>query len=156
MPKKIAKKSIKKTTKKTVRKTAKKAPKKTTKRTKPVLAPQVVAPPVAASPHQTACFPQTAPPPFTPHVAVPQTSEADIIWAEIRNLPIQMFALPNQVVEMHCTPVPIDPSKLYVSIRSAATLPALETTLAGRFTVEMADKWVIVARLPQPLVPAKR
>jgi len=91
-------------------------------------------------------------------------TEAQLIWDEIKDLPIQMFGLPNQTVELHCTPVAIEPTHLYVTIRSSAVLPALETSLKeyadnvsavmkksgginnSVFTVEMADKFVIVTR----------
>jgi len=90
---------------------------------------------------------------------------AQEIWEEIRGLAIEMFALPNQTVENHCVPVQVDPSKLFLTIRSSATLPALEECLkqhsdhlaliekkrktglpTNKFTVELADKFVIVTR----------
>lgn len=101
---------------------------------------------------------------------VPVKCEAEKIWEEIQFLPIEMFALPNQVVAQHCEPVPfaIDPNRLFLIIRSTATLPSLEFSLQsftknarmqadelakrGRvvevkeYTVELADKFVIVAR----------
>lgn len=82
---------------------------------------------------------------------VPTKTEAEKIWEEIKSLPIQMFGLPSQVVANHCTFVPIEPSKLYVSIRSTATLPSLEAAVAPKFVVELADKWVIVTRAPEPV-----
>lgn len=122
MPKKTVKSS--KTSKKTkVTKSPVKAPKKAKK-----VAP-VVAPPVA---------------PASP--AMPVKTEAEKIWDEIKHLPIQMFGLPNQTVGQHCTFVPVEPTKLYVSIRSTATLPSLESAVAPVFVVELADKWVIVTR----------
>ena len=78
-----------------------------------------------------------------------QKSEADKIWDEISNKPISMFGLPNQFVFQHCTKVMVEPSKLYVTIRSSAVLPSLETALGPDFSVEMADKFVIVARVPK-------
>lgn len=153
MPKKTAKKT-KKNTKRIVKKAAKKATKKVTKKvvrkSKPtvVATPQVVvAPPVVVE----APVVPVAPPPAP--VPVPMSN---MIWNEIENMPLQMFGLPGQTVAMHCTPVPIEPSKLYVSIRSQATLPALETALSDRFIVEMVDKWVAIALKPQPLTQAKR
>lgn len=128
----------KKTTKKSklTKKTAKKTVKKTTKKVAP---PAVVAPPVVAAP----------PPP-------PVKSEAEKIWMEIQNRPIMMFGLPSQFVFQHCTVVNVEPSACYVTIRSTAALPSLEAAVAPDFTVELADKFVIVRRAPKPLIPSKQ
>lgn len=101
---------------------------------------------------------------------VPEKTEAEKIWEEIQLLPIEMFALPNQIVAQHCEPLPfaIDPNRLFLTIRSTATLPSLEFSLQSftknskmqaaelakrgqvmqvkEYTVELADKFVIVAR----------
>lgn len=125
-----------KVTKKTT-KPAKKAPKKTKKVETPVSAPPVV---VA--------------PPLPPPVVV--RTEAEAIWDEIKHRAILMFGLPDQTIAQHCTFVRVEPSALYVTIRSSATLPSLEAAVAPDFIVELADKFVIVKRAPKPLVPSKR
>lgn len=136
MPRKTTKntKSPKKTTKANV----KKQPRKPAK--KPVVAVKqpVVAPPPPAPP------------------AVPNVSEADKIWSEIRFRPIEMFALPNQIVEQHCTPFPADPSKLFLTTRSTAVLPSLEAACGKDFVVELADKFIIVTRPVAPPAPPKK
>jgi hypothetical protein len=134
--KKTSKKN--KVTKSPAKKPAKKAVKKT-------VAPPPVAPPVA-------------PPAPQPAVVVqpPARSEADKIWAEIQNLPIQMFGLPEQFVFQHCTPIPVEPTSLYVTVRSSATLPSLEAAIAHAFVVELADKFVIIKRIPKPIIPSKK
>lgn len=81
-----------------------------------------------------------------------QKSEAGEIWEEIKNKPISMFGLPGQFVELHCTPVTVEPSKLYLTIRSQAVLPSLEAALGSAFSVEMADKFVIVARVAKSTI----
>jgi hypothetical protein len=102
--------------------------------------------------------------------AEPVKTDAEKIWEEIQHLPIEMFALPNQVVAQHCEPLPfaIDPSRLFLITRSTATLPSLEFSLQSftknsktraeelakkghvvevkEYTVELADKYVIVGR----------
>ena len=87
---------------------------------------------------------------------LPVKTESEKIWNEIKNLPIQMFGLPNQTVVQHCTPVSVDPSRLFLTVKSTSTLPALETTLGSNFTVELADKFVIVARPVNPLFSQKK
>ena len=104
--------------------------------------------------------------------AAPKT-EAQLIWDEIENLTIQMFGLPGQTVAHHCTQVTIEPTHLYVTIRSPAVLPALELSLKEHadsvaaimrrssgvnnsvFTVEQADKYVIIARAKPARFPTK-
>ena len=126
------------TKKKNKKTTVSKAPvKKTVKKVKKVEAP--VAPPVVVVPP-----------------APPVKTEAEKIWDEIKNRPILMFGLPDQYVLQHATFVTIEPSALYVTIRSSATLPSLESAVAPDFTVELADKFVIIRRVPKPLIPSKR
>lgn len=133
------KKTIKKS--KVTKKPVKKAPKKTKK----------VETPVVATPTPPPAAPVPMPPP-----APPAKSEAEKIWEEVKYRSIQMFGLPGQTVEQHCTFVTVEPSHLYVTIRSSATLPSLEAAVAPEFTVELADKFVIVKRVPRPIVPTKR
>lgn len=127
------KKAKAKTTKKPAKKTATKKVEKTV--TPP---PVVVAPPA----------PVPAPPPVK--------TEAEKMWDEIKNRPIEMFGLPDQYVFQHATFVNVEPTALYVTIRSSATLPSLEASIKGDFTVELADKFVVIRRVPKPLVPSKR
>ena len=141
MPKKPAKKAT--------RFAQKTAPK--LKQPKVGSAPKPVKRPVPVKP-ATPVAPPVAPP--APSVFQPPVqTEAEKIWDQIRNLPIQMFGLPGQVVAMHATPFPIEPTKLYLTIRSSATLPSLETAVGDNFTVEQADRFVIVARRATPLFP---
>lgn len=121
--------------------TVSKATKKPAKKVKKVEAP-VVAPPVVAAPPA----PQPA----------PVKSEAEKIWDEVKNRPIQMFGLPDQFVFQHATFITVEPTSAYVIIRSSATLPSLEAAVAPDFTVELADKFVIIKRVPKPLIPSKK
>lgn len=126
-------------------KVTKKPAKKTSKKVvAPVPAP---VPPTPAPP---------APVPPAPRPVAPVRSEADKTWDEIKNLPIQMFGLPDQYVLQHVTPIPVEPSVLYVTIRSSATLPSLEAAVAPAFVVELVDKFVIIKRAPRPLIPSKQ
>lgn len=79
-----------------------------------------------------------------------QGTVAGDIWNEIKDKPIEMFALPNQVVSMHAHPINIEPSRLYLTLNSTSVLPSLETAIGKKYTVELADKFVIVARAVVP------
>lgn len=78
-------------------------------------------------------------------------TEAGAIWDEIKDKNIEMFALPNQRIHMHAAPISIEPSKLYLLTTSSAVLPSLETAIGKRYTVDLADKYVIVSRAVVPL-----
>jgi len=73
------------------------------------------------------------------------------IWDEIKEKPIEMFALPDQQVFMHVHPVTVEPSKLYLRLNSSAVLPSLEAALGKKYVVELVDRWVTVSRTPTPL-----
>lgn len=74
-------------------------------------------------------------------------TEAEKIWHEIKDKQIQMFALPDQQVHMHCKPVKIEPSKLYLQINATSTFPALEAALGPKFSIERFDKYLTVSRV---------
>lgn len=78
-------------------------------------------------------------------------TEAGKIWDEIKNREIEMFALPDQRVWQHAEPILIEPTKLYLRTRSTSVLPSLETACGKKFTVELVDRYVTVARVVAPL-----
>jgi len=80
-----------------------------------------------------------------------QGTVAGDIWNEIKDKSIEMFALPDQQVNMHAHPIVVEPSKLYLITNSTAVLPSLEAAIGKKYTVELADKYVIVGRAVVPL-----
>lgn len=78
-------------------------------------------------------------------------TEAGSIWSEIKDKPIEIFALPNQTISLHAAPALVEPSKLYLLTRSSSVLPAIETALGKNYVVELADKYTVVARAVTPL-----
>jgi hypothetical protein len=78
-------------------------------------------------------------------------TEAGKIWEEIKNRPIEMFALPNQTISQYASPAPIEPSKLYLLTRATSALPSIEQAVGDKFTVQQVDKYVVVARAVVPL-----
>jgi hypothetical protein len=74
------------------------------------------------------------------------------LWDQIKDLPIDIFALPNQTIKDHAKREEgmdaVFPTDLYVTIRSAAVYPALEEALSaavGRNQVRLpkTDKFEI-------------
>ena len=99
--------------------------------------------------------------------------DSDLIWAEISNLPIAIFSLPNQYVKDHVKRLSGFPNAVLLTLNSAAVLPALESSLATqqvvreekqntphgdkirvsypKFELEQAEGYVIVKRnVPAP------
>lgn len=70
---------------------------------------------------------------------------ADLIWDEIKELKIEMFALPGQQVQHYCTPVPVDPTKLFLTVTAGSVLPALEMVVSPKYVVEKQDRFLVVS-----------
>jgi len=66
-----------------------------------------------------------------------QVNDADLMWEELRNLPIEMFALPNQRVEDYLMRVAGIPNELYLKPNSPAALPSFETLLNGQTIIRV-------------------
>lgn len=78
---------------------------------------------------------------------VSNLSDADKLWEEIKDKPISIYALADQVVAQHCSKINIEPTKLYLTMKSSAVLPSLETALGKKFSVELMDKFIIVKKV---------
>jgi hypothetical protein len=72
--------------------------------------------------------------------------ESDKIWAEIKDLSIEMFSLPNQKVSDHVFKVNLPGKKLTVTLKSSSVLTSLEYVLGKKFEVEPQEKYVTIAR----------
>jgi len=70
---------------------------------------------------------------------------AEKMWSDIKDTPLEMFALPKQFAHMYCEPIAIEPSKLYLKYKVPAVLPALEEALKGNYTVERLDKYLCIS-----------
>jgi hypothetical protein len=75
-----------------------------------------------------------------------ENTEANIIWNEIKDKAIEMFALPEQKISQYAAPVSVEPSKLYLLTRASSVLPAIEAAVGKNYTVELVDKYTVVAR----------
>lgn len=77
-----------------------------------------------------------------------EKSNSDKIWEHIKNMNINMFALPAQKVSDYCTPVQVEPTKLYVTLRVPAALPVLEEMLGKKYVFVRHDKWITIEDRP--------
>lgn len=73
-------------------------------------------------------------------------SEAEKIWNEIKNLKLEMFALPNQFVHLYYKPITIDPARLYLTALTKATsvLTFLENAVSEKYQVEQIDRFTVL------------
>lgn len=87
-------------------------------------------------------------------------TEAAKIWEAIKNAPIDIYALPNQVVENHVKREQklevATPDQVYLTLKSAAVLPALEDTLNKvrldpnkRFDISQQSRYTVVKIVPK-------
>jgi hypothetical protein len=78
-----------------------------------------------------------------------EKTEADIIWNDIKNLDLNLYALKNQFVSLHCKPMQVEPTKLYLefdSYRKGIILPALEELVKNTYNVEQVDRFLVVSK----------
>ncbi len=54
---------------------------------------------------------------------------SDVTWDKLKNLKLDIYALPNQKLEMHAERKLVEPDGLYLKLKSSAVLPALEDAL---------------------------
>lgn len=88
-----------------------------------------------------------------------QGTEAGRIWNDIKDREIFMFALPDQRVSHHASPVLIDTEKLYLVLQSSAALPSLEEAVGKSdprrgivaYAVTLEDRFAVVTPVPVPL-----
>ena len=77
---------------------------------------------------------------------VDEKSASEEIWDSIKDLNINMFALPAQKVSTYCHKVEVEPSKLYLKFKITSFLPALEDLIGKKYLLEMNDKWLTISK----------
>lgn len=75
---------------------------------------------------------------------------SDKLWDEIKNAPIDMFALPNQCVKQHVQRIKISPTEVHLKLKSTAVVASLEAALGLKYQVEVCEGYVIVRKAPTP------
>ncbi len=74
-------------------------------------------------------------------------TEADVIWSEIKDLPIDMFSLPNQKVAGYVKKINVPGNQLLITLNVSSVLPALEAAIDKRgLEIEQTEKYTIVRR----------
>lgn len=74
-------------------------------------------------------------------------TQAVRIWNEIKDLRLEIFSLPNQIVSNYYKRIDVVPDKCYLVALTNATsvLPCLETAIGNKYLVEQVDKFTIIA-----------
>jgi hypothetical protein len=97
-----------------------------------------------------------------------EKTRASELWDQIKDLPIDIFALPNQTVKDHARREEgmdkIFPDDVYLILRSAAAFPALEEALGNaqarrmvkiakseRFEISQQNKYIVIKVIPKDL-----
>lgn len=90
-------------------------------------------------------------------------SESSLIWKEIQNLPISLFALPDQSVKDFVKKISDAGDQLIVKIQTGAVLPALEITLENshltkgkKYNLELVDGFVIITNRKSSIDNARK
>lgn len=89
-----------------------------------------------------------------------ESTKAAKIWDKIRNAPIEIYALPNQVVADHVKREQkleaAVPDSLHLTLKSAAVLPALEESLhrvrlgsGEKFDISQQSVYTVVKIVPK-------
>lgn len=81
-------------------------------------------------------------------VTVPEKTQAEKIWDNIKDKSIEMFALPGQTPAKYCKPIQVEPNKLYLTFTVSAVLPALEEAFKTMYNVELADRYIVMSVKP--------
>ena len=76
-------------------------------------------------------------------------TEASKIWSEIKDKDILMFALPGQKVSHYCSPVVVEPTKLYLLVTATSVTPSLEAAIGDKYSVDLVNKYTVVSRSKQ-------
>ena len=82
-------------------------------------------------------------------------STADKIWEEIADKPLEIFALPAQIVKDHVQRLVGDPNVLTLKLNSSAVVTALENALnPNQYCFEQTQNgYVLIKRAPQIIGP---
>ncbi len=75
-------------------------------------------------------------------------TKSDLMWDAIKNLPINMFSLPNQKVSDHVERVKVSNDQVHLRLKSSSVVAQLEKVLARGYKMEEnVGEFVVVSQL---------
>ncbi len=66
----------------------------------------------------------------------PKPDPADELWEKIKDLPLELYSLPDQTLSGNCTRVKVAPNQLHLKLNSGAVISAMTEALKN---VKIAD-----------------
>lgn len=70
---------------------------------------------------------------------------SDVIWENIKDIQISLFALPAKRLSELCKRDTIEPSKCFLVPSAFSLLPILEEAIGDKYTCEMMQKYIIIS-----------
>jgi hypothetical protein len=74
----------------------------------------------------------------------PEQRTANKIWADIQNVDLGMYGLPDQFVHKFCTPIFANPLVLRLKYTTSMVLPFLEASLKNKYVFELVAQYIDV------------
>lgn len=82
-------------------------------------------------------------------------TRADVIWNQIKNIKVDIYALPNQTLEKHVERVKVSDDSVHIKLNSPAILPAMEEAMSKivmakgeRFDISAQKNYTIISIVP--------
>jgi hypothetical protein len=72
-------------------------------------------------------------------------TQSDVIWNDIKNIQISLFALPSKNLSEFCKRVTIEPNKCFLVPSVSSLLPMLEEAIGNKYTCETMQKYIIIS-----------
>jgi hypothetical protein len=73
--------------------------------------------------------------------------ESDVIWDEVKDLPIEMFSLPNQKVSDHVVKIPLPGKVATVKLKSSSVITSLDHALSRKYDVIQGEVYTTIGRI---------
>jgi hypothetical protein len=72
--------------------------------------------------------------------------ESDKIWEEVKDLPIEMFSLPNQKISDHVTKIALPGKVVTVKLKSSSVITSLDYALSNKYDVVQGELYTTIGR----------
>jgi hypothetical protein len=69
-----------------------------------------------------------------------EKTRSDVIWDQIKDLPVEIYALPNQTLSQHVERLEVAEDLVHLKPKSPAILPAMEEAL-GKVKLARGEKF---------------
>jgi hypothetical protein len=70
-------------------------------------------------------------------------TKSDVIWDQIKDLPVEIYALPDQTLKQHVERLEVTEEQVHLRIKSPAIVPALEEAL-GKVKLARGERFDMI------------